>query len=415
MSPPYIFGLLLIGVLFLTIGWGSEWIARLPLSYAILYLIIGVILGPYGINLLQLQPETQFLERFTEIVVIVSLYNCGLKINRSLRLALWNSTIRLIGLLMPFCIVAVAAIAHWLLEMPWGAAVLLGAVLAPTDPVLASEVQLEHAEDPNELRFGLTSEGGLNDALAFPFVYFGLFWLNDANLDNWFRQWVAIDLLWAIAVAIGLSIVLARGLIWINKLVQRASGVNKVMADLVAIGAVLLIYALTELVNGYGFLAVFVAGYVVQQQGIYPEQRQSQLQFITQIEKLLEVAAILLLGALLRLEPLREFAPQGVLIAFLLLLVIRPVGAWVSTVGDRLHPVTRLLFGWFGIRGIGSIYYLSYAVTAGIPDDIAAQLRWITYITVIISIVIHGITATPFVAWHEAHIGDSRVGVTDDA
>lgn len=409
MANPYILGLLLIGLLLLTVGWGAEWIARLPLSYAILYLLSGIVLGPYGINLIHLQPETAFIEHFTELVVVVSLYSCGLKISRPLKVKLWASTIRLIGLLMPISIVAIAAVGHWFLQLPWGAALLLGAILSPTDPVLASEVQLEHVDDSNELRFGLTSEGGLNDALAFPFVYFGLYWLSDRNLDNWLRQWVLVDLIWAIAAAIVVGILIARGGIWINHRIQTARGVNTVMADLVALGLIMLTYGLTEVINGYGFLAVFVVGYVVQQCGYYPKQRQSQLQFITQIEKLLEVGAIVLLGALLRVEQIRQFGPQALFIAGALLLVIRPLGAWVSTWGAHFHPGTRWLFGWFGIRGIGSIYYLSYAVTTGLPDAIIPQLRWITYLTVLLSVVIHGITAAPLVTWHERHIGESRM------
>ena len=257
MANPYILGLLLIGLLLLTVGWGAEWIARLPLSYAILYLLSGIVLGPYGINLIHLQPETAFIEHFTELVVIVSLYSCGLKISRPLKVKLWASTIRLIGFLMPISIVAIAAVGHWFLQLPWGAALLLGAILSPTDPVLASEVQLEHVDDSNELRFGLTSEGGLNDALAFPFVYFGLYWLSDRNLDNWLRQWVLVDLIWAIAAAIVVGILIARGGIWINHRIQTARGVNTVMADLVALGLIMLTYGLTEVINGYGFLAVF--------------------------------------------------------------------------------------------------------------------------------------------------------------
>jgi NhaP-type Na+/H+ or K+/H+ antiporter len=410
LISPYILGLLLIGLLLLTVGWGSEWIMRLPLSYAILYLVIGIALGPYGIDLIRLQPNTEFIEHFTEFVVIVSLYSCGLKISRPLKVPLWNSTIRLIGLLMPLSILAVTAVGHWLVQLPWAAAVLLGAILSPTDPVLASEVQLEHAQDPNELRFGLTSEGGLNDALAFPFVYFGLYWLKDPNLDNWFPQWVAIDLIWAIAAAIAMGCLVAKGGIWINNRIQGARGVNDVMADLVALGVILLTYALTEVINGYGFLAVFVAGYMVQRRGCYPEQRHSQLVFITQIEKLLEVGAILLLGALLRGEQMLEFALPALTVSGLLLFVIRPMGAWLSTMGGNFHPGTRLLFGWFGIRGIGSIYYLSYAVTEGLPEPITAQLRWIVYLTVLVSIIIHGITAAPLVAWHDYSIGETAHG-----
>ena len=408
MTDAYILGLLIIGALLLTVGWGSEWIKRLPLSYAILYLVIGVALGPYGIELIPLQPETQFIERFTEFVVIVSLYNCGLKISRPFKRHLWSSTTRLIGLLMPLSILSVAAVGHWLLQLPWGAALLLGAILSPTDPVLASEVQLDHVEDPNELRFGLTSEGGLNDALAFPFVYFGLYWIQDPNLDHWFRQWVAVDLLWAIGAALGMGIIVARAGIWINHRIRKSRGLNDVMADLVAIGLILLTYSLTEMVEGYGFLAVFVAGFVVQRHGCYPEQRQSQRQFITQIEKLLEIGAILLLGALLRVDQVSQFALQAGLMAGLLIFLIRPIGAWVSTIGGHFHPGTRLLFGWFGIRGIGSIYYLSYGVAHGIPEELVGQLRWIVYLTVLISIIIHGISATPLVAWHEQHIGENR-------
>lgn len=406
---PYILVMLLIGLLLLTVSWASEWISRLPLSYALIYLLIGVAIGPYGLGLIQSEPSTELFKRYTEFVVIISLYSCGLKMNRRLKVSLWSSTIRLIGLLMPLSIFAVAGVGHWLLNMPWGAALLLGAILSPTDPVLASEVQLASKDDPNELRFGLTSEGGLNDALAFPFVYFGLYWIQNPVLDSWFRQWVAIDLIWAIATAVGLGILLAKGGIWVNHMIRSRRGLQNDMRDLVAIGLILLTYALTEVVNGYGFLAVFVMSVMLQQEGRYPCQRQSQLQFITQIEKLLEVGAILLLGVLLRVDQMIEYAPQAAVIVGLLLLVIRPVGAWISTIGDRLHSTTRLLFGWFGIRGIGSLYYLTYAISNGLPDDIAAQIRWITYITVITSIVVHGITTAPLITWHDRHIGDSRL------
>jgi len=122
--------------------------------------------------------------------------------NRPVNPMAWGSTIRLIGFLMPICIFAIAFVGHFFLKMDWGSAILLGAILAPTDPVLASEVQISHLEDTEELRFGLTSEGGLNDALAFPFVYFGIYALKDNNWNNWFKQWVAIDLIWAIVAAI---------------------------------------------------------------------------------------------------------------------------------------------------------------------------------------------------------------------
>lgn len=211
----------MIGLLLLGVTLGSSWITRLPLSYALIYLIAGILLGPYGVKIVDLQPGADFLERLSEVVVIVSLFACGVKINRPLNLWAWHSTGRLIGFLMPLTIAAVALVGHFLLGFNWGAAILLGAILAPTDPVLASEVQLMDTQDQNELRFGLTSEGGLNDALAFPFVYFGLYWLKDSNWENWFKSWVGIDLLWAIAAGIAGGIIVTKLINLLNKHLKR--------------------------------------------------------------------------------------------------------------------------------------------------------------------------------------------------
>lgn len=403
----YILNLLVIGLLLLSVTLGSGWIKRLPLSDAIIYLFVGVILGPYGVKLIQERPGAEFLEHVTEFVVLVSLFGCGLRINRPLNLGAWNSTIRLIGFLMPISIFAVAAVGHWFLGIGWGAAILLGAILAPTDPVLASEVQISDVEDQDELRFGLTSEGGLNDALAFPFVYFGLHWLEDNNWQNWFKQWVAVDLIWAIAAGVIMGIVVAKTVVWIDHYLQNFRRVDEVREDFVALSTILLTYSLTELVNGYGFLAVFVAGLVIKN-GYYHEKHLSQLMFTEQIEKLLEVGVILLLGAFLRIEAIVQFAGQALLVAGLLIVLIRPIGAWISTIGVQFHPAKRLLMGWFGIRGVGSLYYLFYAFGSGLKGELGEQIAWITYITVVISVLVHGISSTPLMNWYERHIKGRR-------
>lgn len=401
----YILDLLVIGLLLLGVTLGSGWIARLPLSYALIYLVVGIGLGPYGVRLIQLRPDAVFLERLTEFVVIVSVFGCGLRMNRPLKLWAWKTTARLIGFLMPISIFAIAAACHWLVGFDWSAAVLLGAILAPTDPVLASEVQLADVEDKDELRFGLTSEGGLNDALAFPFVYFGIYWLKDSNWENWFKQWVAVDLLWAIASGIVMGIVVAKAVVWIDQQVQHFQQVDDLMEDFVALSTILLTYSLTELVNGYGFLAVFVAGVVVQSSYFHDqEKRLAQLEFTERIEKLLEVGTILLLGSLLLIDPIIKYAGQALLVASLLLFVIRPVGVWISMLGSRIPAPTRWFFGWFGIRGVGSLYYLTYAFGKGLKGETAEQIAWITYITVIISVLLHGVSATPLMKWYERNI-----------
>ncbi|MBF2075008.1 MAG: sodium:proton antiporter [Synechococcales cyanobacterium C42_A2020_086] len=412
----YILDLLVIGLILLGVTLGSSWITRLPLSYALIYLIAGIALGPYGFNIIKLYPENEFLKRLTEMVVIVSLFACGIKMNRRLNFWAWHSTVRLIGLLMPLSIAAIAVVAHFLLRMEWGAAILLGAILAPTDPVLASEVQISDSDDRNELRFGLTSEGGLNDALAFPFVYFGLYWLKEDRIEDWFLSWVAVDLLWAITAGIAGGIIVAKAINALGRKFRRAYGVEEEMEDLVALATILLTYSLTELVNGYGFLAVFVAGVMVRRsRSLDLENKTSQLHFIGQLERLLEVGTILLLGSILRLEPMWAYASQALIITVATLFLIRPLGSWLCTINDNIRPATRWLFGWFGIRGVGSLYYLSYALSEGLPGNIGAQLTWITYITIMISVIVHGISATPLMSWYERrHSNESRVATVQD-
>lgn len=404
----YILDLLVLGLLLLFVTLGSGWISRLPLSYALIYLVVGIFLSPYGFNLVQIRPDAEFLERLTEMVVLISLFSCGLKMNRPFRAWAWNSTARLIGILMPFSIFAIAALAHWGLQLGWGPAILLGAILAPTDPVLASEVQLSHPEDRDELRFGLTSEGGLNDALAFPFVYFGLHALKDNNWSNWFAKWVAIDLIWAIAAGIVAGVVVAHSIVWIDKRLQKIRPSDTLMEDFVALSTVLITYAIAELINGYGFLAVFIAGVVARRSYHDPEKRLSQLEFVETLERLLEIGTILLLGSLLRIEPILKFFPQAVFIAGMLFFVIRPIGALISTHGENYSFVRRGLFGWFGIRGVGSLYYLAYALGQGLAGAVGEQLAWITFITVVFSVVIHGVTATPLMNWYEKYIERNR-------
>ncbi|MFB2897636.1 cation:proton antiporter [Aerosakkonemataceae cyanobacterium BLCC-F50] len=415
MVDIYILDLLVIGLLLLIVTLASGWIARLPLSFALIYLIVGILLGPYGTHLIQLRPDANFLERLTEFVVIVSLFSCGLKMNRPLNPIAWGSTVRLIGLLMPISIFAIAFIGHFLLKMDWGPAILLGAILAPTDPVLASEVQISHVEDKEELRFGLTSEGGLNDALAFPFVYFGIHSLKDSNWENWFKQWVAIDLIWAIAAGILMGILVPKAIVWIDKILQKYRPVDVLMEDFVALGIILLTYSLTEIVNGYGFLAVFVAGIIAQHSYHNPEKRLSQLEFTERIEKLMEVGTILLLGSILRLPQIIQFAGQGLLVAALLIFLIRPVGAWLSTIGGGYPQITRYLFGWFGIRGVGSLYYLTYAFGEGLKDNLGEQIAWITYITIVISVLLHGVSSTPLMKLYERSLEKRRDKIASEA
>ncbi len=405
MIDPHIIFLFIIGLLILTVTLGSGWIMRLPLSYSLIYFVVGAVLGPNGIGLLSTQPSTGFIERLTEFVVIVSVFGCGLKMNRPLDVKHWQTTGRLIGFLMPISIAAIAFVGHWILGFSWGAAILLGAILAPTDPVLASEVQLGDSEDHDELRFGLTSEGGLNDSLAFPFVYFGLYWVQQGSTDHWFKSWVGVDLVWAIAAGIVMGFGVAKVIYWVDQRLLRHQPVDDLMEDFVALSTILLTYSLTEIVNGYGFLAVFVAGLTVRHSyKCLPSKHLAQQSFIEQIEKLLEIVTIVLLGSLFLIGPVLQHLGQASILSGFILILIRPLGAWISLLRSGLPTETRLLFGWFGIRGVGSLYYLTYALGKGLPPELGEALTWIVYLVVTASIIFHGISTSPLMQWYRREI-----------
>lgn len=409
----YTLDLLVIGILLLMVTLGAGLIARLPLSYALIYLIVGITLSPYGFNLIQIRPDAKFLERVAEIVVLISLFSCGLKMNRPMRFLAWRSTTRLIGLLMPITIFSVAALTHFVLKLDWGLSILLGAILAPTDPVLASEVQLYDPQDRDELRFGITSEGGLNDALAFPFVYFGIHSIEKGEWRNWFREWVLVDIIWAIAAGLVIGLIVAKAIKLLDKRLERFRTSDDLMEDFVALSAVFITYGVTELFNGYGFLAVFVAGIAMRRRR-NAEYTENQLHFIERLEKLAEIGTILLLGSLLRFQPMFAFAGDAFLIAFSLIFIIRPIGAWISTIGLNIHPATRWLYGWFGIRGVGSIYYLAYAFGHGLKGQNGEQIAWITFWTIVISVLLHGVTSTPLMRWYERNV-EQNVALEEDA
>ncbi|MEA5594449.1 sodium:proton antiporter [Rivularia sp. UHCC 0363] len=429
MVDIYILNLLIIGLVLLFVTLGSGVIARSPFSYAIIYLIVGIVIGPNGFGLVELRKEgifnAELLKRLTEMVVIISVFGCGLKITRSLNLRAWGITFRLIGILMPISIFAIAAVGRFFLGMDWGGAILLGAILAPTDPVLASAIQLKDTNDNDELRFGLTSEGGLNDALAFPFVYFGLYALKDDNWNNWIKFWVGVDLIWAIGSGIIMGFIVAKGIVWLDQKIKQRYSVDNIMEDFIALSAILLSYSMTEVVNGYGFLAVFVSGLTMQKSYDYdPEKPLAQLEFIEQVEKLLEIGTILLLGTILLYQPVVNFASQSILVILLLFFLIRPLGVFISTIGKRtiknpdnqkVYPQKRLLFGWFGIRGVGSLYYLAYALSNGLKGELGEQISWITYSTVVVSVLLHGVSATPLMNWYNKNIsGNTKTTALED-
>ena len=264
MNEPTAFtlGCIIVGMLLIAMTLGGSFIARLPLSAAMLYLGAGVAIGPLGLGLVQLDAlkNVVLLERLTELAVLISLFSAGMKLELPLADRRWRIPVQLATVSMVVTVAAITAVGVWLLNLPLGAAVLLGAILAPTDPVLASDVQVANAGDRDRLRFGLTGEGGLNDGSAFPFVMLGLglLGLHDLGQGGW--RWWTIDLLWAVTGGLGLGYLLGtlvgRAILTLRMRHHEALGSD----EFIALGLIALTYGLALLSQTYGFLAVFAAG-----------------------------------------------------------------------------------------------------------------------------------------------------------
>ncbi len=333
-------------------------------------------------------------EVVSELCVIVGLLGVGLRIDRLRSLATWRPTMRLLLVAMPLCIVAVALLGWLLAGMTFAGALLLGAILAPTDPVLAGDVQvgapLEGGEHP--VRFTLTAEAGLNDGLAFPFVYLALAIAAASVVDlSLLGEWLARDVVYRIAVGAlaGVAIGWVLGKILFDW--PRKNALAETESALTAFAGVLIVYGVTELVEGYGFIAVFVAALTLRRVEAGHAFHAKLHDFVQSIEHVLTSILLVALGAAIpTLWP--HLTIQGAAIGLLLLLVVRPLTAWTGLAGAMPHHRERAVVAFYGVRGIGSIYYIAYA---GSHFELVneAALWAIVAFTIVVSTVIHGFTA----------------------
>ncbi len=303
---------------------------------------------------------------------------------------------------MPLTVAGVALAATGVAGWPIGSALLLGAVLAPTDPVLASDVHVgepadaENADD--EVRFALTSEAGLNDGLAFPFVYAAIA-VAAAGGTGWLGEWARADVLYRTVAGLlsGLLIGYLLGRLFFR---ARTNGVrlSERRDGFVALAATLLAYGVTELLHGYGFVAVFVTACAIRRAEFGHGYNNVLHGFVDQLERLLTAWLLLLLGGFVMTGGLAALTWRGAAVGLLLLLVIRPLAGWLTQWRGPAGPRERLVISFFGIRGIGSLFYLAYALGQadfGVPAD---ELWAVTGFTVVASVVLHGVTATPVMA-----------------
>lgn len=389
------------GILVLVTAWLPMLVRELPLSLPIFCVALGAgLFALPGMRGAAYHPlEMPFAtERFTEMIVLVALTGCGLKLDRPVRWAESGLVWRLLGPTMVLTVLALALLGSALLGLGLAAAVLLAGALAPTDPVLASDVQAgapgEGQED--EIRYALTAEAGLNDGLAFPFVHLAVALAAAPHLDwHLAGEWLAVDVLWRVAAGAAAGFGIGTALGWAAFRLPNRAKLSRTGDGFVALGITVIAYGLTEMMHGYGFLAVFVAALAFRAVERNHDYHQSLHEFIEQLERLLMMVLLFLFGAAITgAGLLHSLDWRAVAFALIAIFAIRPVLAWLSCLGRPEPRLERAIVAFFGIRGVGSFYYLAYGFNhAGFEQ---AELLWSTVgLTVLISIVLHGVSVTP--------------------
>jgi len=400
-ADPYAIALVFAGVaLFAAIGALSHQHER-AFSASLIYLGLGLgaalIIELLGVQWLSPLRDSALLEHLSEFAVIVALFGTGLRLERALDPRGWGSVARLLGIVMPLTIAAVAWFGTSVMGLSLGAAIILGAALAPTDPVLAGDVGVgpPGEEDEHEPRFAVTAEAGLNDGLAFPFVFLGVFVAAEGGTD-WVWVWLSADVLYAVLVGLVLGAlggyVIGASVVWLRD--------RRLLTDAldgwIAVAAVLLVYGLTEVAGAYGFLAAFSAGVGFRRYEHGHELNRRVHDGAEVVEKFCELGVILLLGSMVTLAGVGEVGWAGWLLVPLLLLVIRPAATAVAFVGSSMPAREVAFIAWFGVRGIGSLYYVAVALGLGVLSvEESRDIFWTVVACIVVSVVVHGVTASP--------------------
>ncbi len=416
-----------VGGLLLFMGMTFTVLKRLPVTSAIIYLAVGLIMGPTVLDLFHFNPlkESALLEVLTEVAVLISLFSAGVKMPVPFGFARWRAPVLLATVSMAVSVGMITLFAHYLFGLPLGAGILLGAILAPTDPVLATDVQSRHPGDRDQLRFTLTSEAGMNDGTAFPFVMLGMGLLGLHEIGDFGLRWAVVDVLWATLGGIAIGVAAGVALAYLGWTLRGEHHRHELLDDFLGLGLIGLVYGLSVQVHAWGFLAVFFAAVALRQtelklantpkrspdsrstleirhidstnpdSDVSPTVSQGALIFKEHLERLSELLLVLLLGGTLYPD---SWSWQAVGLALFLFMAVRPLSVFIGLLGTRTSWRMHGMAGWFGVRGIGSLYYLMYAIQHGLPEPMALELMHLTLIVVTLSIVMHGTSVKPLMS-----------------
>jgi NhaP-type Na+/H+ or K+/H+ antiporter len=436
------------GALLLSMALASSVLRRMAVSTSIVYLAFGLAVGPAGLGWLTIDLVTHasWFERLAEVAVVVSLFMGGLKLRLPLRHAAWRPALLLAGPVMVVCIVGVTLVLRLVFGLPWDVALLLGAVLAPTDPVLASSLTVTDAADRDRLRYGLSGEAGLNDGAAFPFVALALSWHARGGPGDWLLPWALERILWAVPAGLAIGYVLGRAGGRLAIALRRRQQDHDAPNDFLALALIALCYVAAEVAHGWGFLAAFAAGVGMRRAEIdivkrdpHPDHAQRSherhppaehllegqamehdaletpyvaagvvlrdiLTFGDTAERLMEAMLVVLVGVALG----THWDSRGLIVAASLFFVLRPLAAGAALYFSETSAVQRALMAWLGIRGIGSLYYLCHALRLGIDAGYETSAADITLSVVGLSILLHGSSAQLLLARYETWLKGSR-------
>lgn len=394
----YILVITIVGLASLGMAWFPSISKRIRISYSVIYVLFGIVLYWFINRLPDADPlvHEKFTIHLTELVVIISLMGTGLKIDQPFSFKTWATPFRLVSITMILSIAIVALLAMWLLNFDAASAILLGAVLAPTDPVLASDVQVDPPMEGRRenVRFSLTAEAGMNDGMAFPFTWLAIILAStgidsSADLATWFLR----DVLYKLVAGVVCGILLGRLLAYLVFYLPEKKNLVVIKDGFVAVAATLVVYGITEMVYGYGFIAVFVTAITIRNYELDHKYHKKLHEFTDQIERILLSIVLIMFGGTLIHGILKPLNWHMMLLGLIFILLVRPITALIGMIGTKLKPKERLVISFFGIRGIGSFFYLSFALYEA-KFTVERELWAVVSFIVIISLLIHGITAT---------------------
>ncbi|MGN7981840.1 cation:proton antiporter [Burkholderia sp. 22313] len=428
---------LIIGAVLMGMGVATSALRHLPCSTAMIYLALGVALGPSGAGLLHLDLERDapLLREIVEVALLVSLFAIGLRLRVPLSDTLWLVPCRLGLLAMIVTVPLLAGCAVLTLGLGWGPALLLAAILAPTDPVLAHDVQVHDPGDRDLVRFALSGEGGMNDGIALPFALAGLALCGAPDTPHAHPAHPALSgafalaALWGVvgAAAIGgaLGAATTKAIGWLRTRYAQALGFE----GFFALALIVLSFGAAQLAHTFGFIATFAAGVAMRRiehrasgdrrprevigridsedvvatekhpEKVHAFMAESVLDFTIELERIAEALVMTMIGSVLTTLSAPLVTWGAIALAVVLFVAVRPVAVLLTLTGSRATPAQRQLMAWFGIRGIGSFYYLLYALEHG-PSSAVRPLAAPVLAVVTASVIAHGVSATPLMDWY---------------